>query len=530
VLSSFLKDVLGSRARASRRHAAALERGYAAYAAHRYSEACEAGDAALRALPDSAAASYLVGLCACAAGDAQSAALALEHAVEFGDGSAGYIAALADARLLQQREDDAEALYRRAFPAIARDIDGMPEPPSPWKKAHPVWTSRLRNLTLPRPSASMEPRSWRPGALDDTRAAHVLNWGLLLIRRRRARAGMHLIGEALRTDPALGYGHAALSLMHTLDQAWPDALASGLAARELGAEVFPGATDLCIASAQLALRRTGDDPDPVFDWRPIESAFDDRHLDGLPRLEGLPFPDFPSCALVYFIACDTAYLLQHAVALIHSIRKHCGAAAIHLHLFDPGTEAWEAIEALRAAVRPLPLSVTWERVSFDDYSSKALYCSCARFARLYELVQHTGNTVVMLDADSLVRGDLAAALADAGEIALVRAEHEPPWHRYLAGFCVFRKSEASTRFLRELSAFLTANLASGRPLRYLDQVGLYACGLRLEAQDTHIDHLPVGKFCDTLFSDDALVWSVTQGKDDDSRFAIYKRSVLAPQG
>jgi hypothetical protein len=220
-------------------------------------------------------------------------------------------------------------------------------------------------------------------------------------------------------------------------------------------------------------------------------------------------------------------LERHAVALVHSIRAQHGNAAVHLHLFQPTAQTWATVDQLRAAVRPLPMSVTWETVAFDDYSGKSLYCACARFVRLYQIVRKTENRVVMLDADSLVRADLGSALAGAGDIGLVRAEHEPPWHCYLGGFCAFRRSTASVRFLHELSALLAVNLPGGRARRYLDQLALYICARRAESQGVRIDHLPIGKFCDTLFTEEALVWSVTQNKDADSPFARYKREVLA---
>lgn len=528
MLSNFLKTILGAHSRAARRHAAALERGCAAYAAGRYDEAREAAEDARRALAGSADASYLLGLCACAAGDPQSAAVALERAIELGDGSGRYVAALADARLLQQREDDAEVLYRRAFPELAREVAAIGEPPSPWKKAHPDWTSRLTNLSLPGPGASAEPQSWRPASLDDTRAAHILNWGLLLIRRRRARAGMYLIGEALRTDAGLGYGHAVLALMHTLDQAWPEALAAGLAARELGSDAFAGATDLCIVSAQLGLGYGARELDAVFDWQPLGTAHDERYFDALPALHGTPFPAFTPCVVVYLVCCDPDYLLEHALALAYSIRDRAASAALHLHLFGPTPDAWHALDKLRAAIAPVSLSVTWESVQFDQYGGKSLYCACARFARLHQLVLSTPNRVVMFDADSLLRADLAPALADRRDIALVVADYEPPWHRYPAFCTAFTNSPETSHFLGRLGAFLATNLVNGKARYYLDQLGLYACTLLCGEQVAKgIEILPVQKFCDSLFSEEALAWTVTQNKNQDSPFAEYKRALLA---
>ena len=176
---------------------------------------------------------------------------------------------------------------------------------------------------------------------------------------------------------------------------------------------------------------------------------------------------------------------------------------------------------------PLPLSATWESVDFNRYGGKGLYCACARFSRLYQLLLSTTNRIVMLDADSLVRGDLAVSLTQRRDIGLVRAEDEPLWHQYLAGFTTFRRSPAAEQFLKELGTFLATNLATGRARLYLDQIGLYACVHRRGGSFAEaVDHLPIATFCDTLFRDGALVWSVTQSKDEDSPFALLKRSVL----
>jgi hypothetical protein len=182
---------------------------------------------------------------------------------------------------------------------------------------------------------------------------------------------------------------------------------------------------------------------------------------------------------------------------------------------------------LRSGIEPLMVSVTWESVDFERFGGKSLYCISARFSRLHELLQTAppGLRVVMLDADSLVRGDLAPALAGGREIGLVHAEHEPPWHQYLAGFTTFRVSPAATRFLHDVSAFLATNVTIGRARVYLDQIALYACAREAMAMEV-IDHLPLDVFCDTLFGESALIWSVTQNKGADSPFDRARRSVL----
>ena len=374
------------------------------------------------------------------------------------------------------------------------------------------------------------PGTWAPKSLADTRSGHVLNWALLLVRRRRVAAARDLLEQALTADPALAYAYAVSALLDTLDKRWAEALRAGLAAREGGAETFAGATDLCIVSAQLMLGVAPDALDPVFDWSAFYPA-DRCEVTELPTVQGSPFPSVASDDVCYVICCDTHYLMEHAIALVCSIREKCRAAAVHLHVFSPGEMVWPVIDKLRAAVTPLPLSVTWESVDFAKYGGTAAYCSSARFARLYQFLGATASRLVMLDADSLVRADLQAELSEYPEIGLVYAEHEPPWHQYLAGLTAFRKTPESMQFLRQLSTFVVTNLETRQPRFYTDQIGICACVLRANAALTQqIGHLPLAKFCDTLFGLDALVWSITQKKTDRNAFSAYKLKMLARYG
>jgi hypothetical protein len=135
----------------------------------------------------------------------------------------------------------------------------------------------------------------------------------------------------------------------------------------------------------------------------------------------------------------------------------------------------------------------------------------------------------MIDADSLLRGKVSAALPLNVEIGLVRAPEEPIWHQYLAGFTAFRRSEASVCFVTDFSTFIVKNLITRRGRMYLDQIGLYASVRQHEGLRHHITELPVQTFCNTLCQPDALVWSVTQRKDN-PLYMEYKRMLLARYG
>src|SRR6185503_3039532 len=116
MFGSLAKVWRGRRRRDARaRLASALER----YAAGRYAEACALCEEGLALDPEFAAAHAVLGALACRGGDADAGARALERAVALSPRHAWYLAALGDARLLQQRVGDAESLYTRAFPRHA---------------------------------------------------------------------------------------------------------------------------------------------------------------------------------------------------------------------------------------------------------------------------------------------------------------------------------------------------------------------------------------------------------------------------
>jgi tetratricopeptide (TPR) repeat protein len=476
---------------------------------------------------------YLRGLLACRRGEAEAGAAALEQALALAPAEPLFRAALADARLLQQREEEALVLYSAAFPEIAAEIASLDDAAMPVKRAHPDWLRVLRQLALALPDSPRAGDPERIARIEEVAPRHLLNWGLLLAARRKWRGAIRLLEAATAGDPQLGYGHAALALLYTLNRDWQRALAAARAARERGAEVFAGATDLCVLAAQFGLGCCARELDPVFDWSAFEIAAEEAgaRLSRLPALERAGFERFPERALVFFVACDRTYLEEHALALACSIREHAPESAVHVHLFQERGEPAAALGALGRALAPVPLSATRETVDFDRYGGRRLYCASARFCRLYQLLAAARGRVALLDADSLLRGDPAPALAHCRDIALVEAPHEPMWHRYLGGFCAFLPGAASERFLGTLAAFLATQLAGGRAREYLDQIGLYAAAHLLERSlASAIERLPIGRFCDTLFRDGALVWSATQGKGEESPFTRYKRELLAGLG
>src|SRR5262249_55800598 len=263
------------------------------------------------------------------------------------------------------------------FPRQIAELAVLTDTGLPWKKTHPDWTRSLLQVTLPPSLEGLEDAHGEqlPARVE---AGHFLNWALVLTSHRRVRQAIYLLQQAILRDQRLGYGHAVLALLLTLNQDWQQALAAGYAARKLGSEAFRGATDLCILAAQFGTGTLCAELDPVFDWSAFARAgHESPHLDLLPRLQGVPFKQFPETALVYFIACDPTYFFEYGIALACSIRETTERHCIHFHIYNPTPDTWRALQRLRTSLDPLMLSVTWEFVDYDHFGGKSLYCACA---------------------------------------------------------------------------------------------------------------------------------------------------------
>lgn len=200
-----------------------------------YAAAAALAKEAIARAPQLAEAHYLFGVLACRSGAIDAGARSIECAMGLEPGDPRYLAALADARLLQQREEEALALYAEAFPREFSAIADLDDAGLPWKRAHPDWTRTLRRVTPALP----EPVIGRMRAVGLIRMSvampgHLLNWALLLTSRRQGRKAIQLLEQAVASDPQLGYAHAALGLLRTLNQDWGAALTAARTARELG--------------------------------------------------------------------------------------------------------------------------------------------------------------------------------------------------------------------------------------------------------------------------------------------------------
>jgi tetratricopeptide (TPR) repeat protein len=455
------------------------------------------------------------------------------RALELHPGNPPYLAAMGDALLLGSREEEAWEYYRRAMPEFSAATVAADSIDLPYRSAHPVWLRHISDVRMPRPAAAWARARALPALrFADIAASCYSNYGSLLANRCRAMAAVRLFQHAAVDDPASGYPRAALALIHTLNRNWDAAIREANAARQSGVEVFPESNNFCLLAAALAHGKPPGTWDAYLDWRPLtaDRAGASACLDGLPRIDPAQLALPRRYPLVFFIACDEVYFRDYAMALIWSISEHCPRAAVHVHCFAREHSIASAIEALRRRVAPLDLYATFEDVDFTRYGGKGPYCQTARYCRLYQWTLVNEGRVAMIDADSLVRGDLVTALSGGSDISLVCADHEPVWHHYLSGFTAYQTSAKSRRFLEVLSSLLACNLAQRRMPDWMDQTALYVCAKLLRSEIGNvIEHLPL-EFCDTQFREEGLVWSITRDKQRASRFLDLQRAIMARHG
>jgi tetratricopeptide (TPR) repeat protein len=451
-------------------------------------------------------------------GDARAGLRLLDDALELEPRRPDLLARKADALLLCGREDDALAAYAAIMPDVAVDLDPAAMPAL---GAHRIWLRFLSRVGVPDEVASGVPQAV------DVRAWS--NYASLLANTRRTRSAAALFERVCDADPGDGYAWAARALIHTLNREWRAALPAARRAKELGAELFEASMDSCLLSAALGLGRAPGEVDDYLDWTALRAGEVDAMLARLPPLATPMASVSPQHELVFFVACDPAYLRRFGVALALSIRQHCPTAAVHFHVYSPDESSERVLDWLKTALAPLAIYASQESVDFERFGGVARYCAAARFARLYQWTQRNASRVVMVDADTLVRADLAPALARVGDVGLIFWPHEPMWHALPAFFSVWRDSPASRELLACQAALMVHNLLRRRVRTFMDQVGLYVCREMRPRAAGEIEYLPY-TYCDPNFEPASLAWTVTQAKEQAHAFQQLGAAVLASAG
>lgn len=245
----------------------------------------------------------------------------------------------------------------------------------------------------------------------------------------------------------------------------------------------------------------------------------------------------PDAALTVFLACDPVYLERFGLAALAAFAEaHPGRRlGAHLHLFDPTATACAAADRAAAALG-LDLVLTTEATPPEtEPHRRGAYYACARFCRLAEAMAVHRAPVVALDADAIVRRDLAPLLTRTVDVGLTFSPHSVPWNRYPAGFLLLRPTAAARAFAADVGRLIGDGLGRGRRLWFLDQWALLVAAARLPQARRRIRRFPWTWTYDTEFTDRGWVWQGNDSRKNENpvlcaEIARLLRRVDQPQG
>ena len=356
------------------------------------------------------------------------------------------------------------------------------------------------------------------------------NKGVIEVRLGHIAEAVRAFRMAVEIEPSLGQSWAALALIFALARADNDAEEAARMARSLGTTV---GNDLVGLSLMQATYRLGKPMEGAFYFAPGDRSSTtaiQNALSGLPAIDSRQLVHSDDGRPIVFVACDNTYLNEHAIPLIWSLAESKSACSVHLHLMNPEGP----LEEVRRALPPEGLSpavvISSEVATMQNRGQQVIYYSCVRFCRLYQLAtQNPHRTIVFLDADMLVRKDIATfpGLALPGkEIGLRHCIDDPMWQEISAAAGWIKASPLGIRFLSDVALCILENLARGEARWFLDQFALFVAWDRFAHK--HAIHLCDQDYVtDHHYTDDSLIWGAGNDKRADTRYSEFKRYLSA---
>jgi len=265
--------------------------------------------------------------------------------------------------------------------------------------------------------------------------------------------------------------------------------------------------------------------DADYDHIADAAAFAAR-LAALPPVTGeLPARD--GAGFMIYAGCDARYFHDYARAIPLSAATASPGIEVHLHVVNPDAGFGAAITRLKGALKTARLTVSTEHA---PQASRADLANM-RFARAAALLEAVRRPILMLDADSLVRGDvtgLAAMFADADLALFARPDNLPLNQRLLTGAIFVRPTEPGVRFMRRLAAYIMGCAARGLRPWYLDQCAVTIILKRTEmaGEPLRVAQLPQA-YVDYALGDSSRIWTGKGGGKDGDKFRAALAAVLA---
>ena len=216
----------------------------------------------------------------------------------------------------------------------------------------------------------------------------------------------------------------------------------------------------------------------------------------------------PSPHGILYACCNDSYFERYARVFIRSARENSPSQSLHLHLFDPSPSTLAALDSIGSDAA-FPLTFSWERLSRADAAlTGGLYFVCARFVRLWQLLEAARSPILAVDCDTVIRNPLTHALRqhEREDIALYLRLEKPEWRRVLGAAVLARPTLVGRRFMRDCAATFVECIHS-EALEATDQLILY---LLWRWYQRHVPGFLCGaltrRFSDWHYEDASLIW------------------------
>jgi len=223
----------------------------------------------------------------------------------------------------------------------------------------------------------------------------------------------------------------------------------------------------------------------VMDWEELAQLY--RAPDLQAAIQALPPVDGgPTCGPrpLLYAGGDGVYAERFAPELIASALAHCPGCDFHLHVMNPGT--YRPSEALSQFPKD---RVSW---STEDMGpcDKILF-SPRRYIRMSQFRNATNRTMILVDTDSVINGDIVKALPQKFDV-VVYDRPDQSWAHQMVNGGFLAVAPTGKDFLDFVAAYILSFESRGIPKWFDDQFGIVSARewFRYNVADVSIDTAP----------------------------------------
>lgn len=198
--------------------------------------------------------------------------------------------------------------------------------------------------------------------------------------------------------------------------------------------------------------------------------------------------------------------------LASSINRNMPSAILHAYLVNmtsadvtaslgaihPQTKCYFVEEALDATEIKIALD------GVTKFTEKAGFCVNLRARAIHQLLVDGCDYLLFLDADSIIRKDLARLIEmiDESDIVIHKRDRPEEFMRVAAGAIGVKRSAGSIKFFERLIERIDE---LGNRTFFSDQLAFYRTAMETDG-DIKISHLPI-EYIDWEFSPDSYIWT-----------------------